>query len=46
MTDTLKPRDAKDVEAAVHWALADGKALEMVGHGSKRAHRPAGADRR
>src|SRR3954467_3105853 len=36
MTDTLKPRDGKDVEAAVQWALADGKTLEIVGHGSKR----------
>ena len=37
MTDTLKPRDAKDVEAAVQRALAEGKTLEVVGHGSKRA---------
>ena len=37
MTDTLKPRDAKDVEEAVRWALAEGKTLEIVGHGSKRA---------
>src|ERR1043165_691083 len=36
MADTLKPRDAKDVEAAVQWALAEGKTLEVVGHGSKR----------
>ena len=36
MTDTLKPRDGKDVEAAVQWALAEGKTLEIVGHGSKR----------
>src|SRR3954447_461210 len=36
MTDLLKPRDAKDVEAAVQWALAEGKTLEFVGHGSKR----------
>src|SRR5690242_12521983 len=36
MTDTLKPRDAKDVEAAVQWALAEGKTLEVVGQGSKR----------
>src|SRR3954466_14734225 len=36
MTSTLKPRDAKDVEAAVAWALAEGKTLEVVGHGSKR----------
>jgi len=37
MTDPLKPRDAKDVEAAVQWALADGKTLEVVGRGTKRA---------
>jgi glycolate oxidase FAD binding subunit len=36
MTDTLKPRDGKDVEAAVQWALAEGKTLEIVGQGSKR----------
>jgi glycolate oxidase FAD binding subunit len=36
MTDFLKPRDGKDVEAAVQWALAGGKTLEIVGHGSKR----------
>src|SRR5215475_2167030 len=33
----LKPRDAADVEQAVQWALAGGKTLEVVGHGSKRA---------
>ena len=36
MSDTLKPRDGKDVEAAVQWALAEDKTLEVVGHGSKR----------
>ncbi|MGP0091517.1 MAG: glycolate oxidase subunit GlcE [Xanthobacteraceae bacterium] len=36
MTDILKPRDPKDVEAAVRWALAQGKALEVIGAGSKR----------
>src|SRR5213595_2834621 len=36
MTDLLKPRDAKDVEAALAWALAENKTLEIVGHGSKR----------
>lgn len=36
MTDTLKPRDAAEVEAAVQWALGAGKTLEIVGHGSKR----------
>src|ERR1700720_2805350 len=45
MTTTLKARDAKDVEEAVRWAAADGKALEIVGHGSKRAlGRPAQFD--
>jgi len=37
MTDTLRPRDAKDVAGAIEWALADGKTLEVIGHGSKRA---------
>jgi glycolate oxidase FAD binding subunit len=37
MTDNLKPRDAAEVEQAVNWALAGGKTLEIVGHGSKRA---------
>src|SRR6185437_17120517 len=36
MADTLQPRDAKEVEAAVQWLLAEGKAAEIVGHGSKR----------
>src|SRR6188508_226992 len=36
MTDLLKPRDAQDVEAAVGWALAEAKTLEIVGRGSKR----------
>jgi glycolate oxidase FAD binding subunit len=45
MADDLKPRDAKDVEAAVQWALAEGKALEVAGQGSKRAvGRPAQTD--
>jgi glycolate oxidase FAD binding subunit len=43
MTDTLKVRDPKDVEEAVQWALGAGRApgagraLEVLGHGSKRA---------
>ena len=37
MSDTLKPRDGKDAEAAVQWALAEGKTLEVMGQGSKRA---------
>ncbi|MBX9772840.1 MAG: FAD-binding protein [Xanthobacteraceae bacterium] len=45
MTDTLKPRDGKDVESAVQGALAEGKSLEIAGHGSKRAiGRPAQTD--
>jgi glycolate oxidase FAD binding subunit len=45
MADTLQPRDAKDVEAAVQWVLAEGKATEIVGHGSKRViGRPAQTD--
>jgi len=36
MNENLKPRDAAEVEQAVQWALAGGKALEIVGHGSKR----------
>ena len=37
MADTLKPRDAAEVEQAIRSALAGGKALEVVGHGTKRA---------
>jgi len=37
MTDTLKPRDAKEVEAAVQGAVAGGQTLELVGQGTKRA---------
>jgi glycolate oxidase FAD binding subunit len=37
MADTLKPRDAKEVEATIGWALAEGKTLELIGHGTKRA---------
>jgi glycolate oxidase FAD binding subunit len=45
MTDTLKPRDGKDVEEAVRWALAEGKRLEIVGHGTKREFgRPSQSD--
>jgi glycolate dehydrogenase FAD-binding subunit len=45
MTDALKPRDAKDVEAAVQWAAAGQKALEVVGGGSKRGiGRPSQSD--
>jgi len=45
LTDVLKPRDAKEVEAAVRWALGDDKALEVTGAGSKRAiGRPSQTD--
>ncbi|MGB7077763.1 MAG: FAD-binding protein, partial [Xanthobacteraceae bacterium] len=38
MTDSiLNPRDAKDVERAIQWALANGKTFEVAGRGSKRA---------
>ena len=33
----LKPNNAAEVEEAVRWALSDGKALEVVGRGTKRA---------
>jgi glycolate oxidase FAD binding subunit len=45
MADTHQARDAKDVEAAVQWALAQKKSLEIIGHGTKRAlGRPAQVD--
>ena len=45
MTDTLKPRDGKDAEEAVRWALANDKALEVMGAGTKRAiGRPSQTD--
>jgi glycolate oxidase FAD binding subunit len=37
MSENLKPRDHAEVEAAINWALSGGKALEIVGRGSKRA---------
>ena len=37
MADTLKPRDAEEVEDTIRWALAGAKTLEVVGHGTKRA---------
>jgi glycolate oxidase FAD binding subunit len=37
MADNLKPRDAKEVEQAVQWALGNDKTLEVVGRGSKRS---------
>jgi len=45
MADTLKPRDAKEVEDAVRWALGNDKALEVAGQGSKRGlGRPSQTD--
>jgi glycolate oxidase FAD binding subunit len=45
MADTLKPRDSKEVEDAVRWALGNDKALELAGHGTKRAiGRPSQTD--
>ncbi len=45
MTDVLKPRDAKEVEDAVRWALGNDKALEVAGQGTKRAiGRPSQTD--
>ena len=34
--DTLKVRDAKDVEQVVRAAIASDQPLEIIGHGSKR----------
>src|SRR5271170_8050174 len=36
MANTLKPRDAMEVEQTIQWALAEAKALEVVGRGTKR----------
>jgi glycolate oxidase FAD binding subunit len=45
VSDILKPRDAKDVEDAVVWALGGGKTLEIAGQGSKRGiGRPSQSD--
>jgi glycolate oxidase FAD binding subunit len=45
MADTLKPRDAKEVEEAVRWALGNDKPLELVGQGTKRTvGRPSQTD--
>jgi len=33
---TLTPRDSKDVEEAVRWALGHGKTLDIIGAGTKR----------
>ncbi|MEZ5788251.1 MAG: FAD-binding protein [Xanthobacteraceae bacterium] len=45
MTDTIKPRDAKEVEQAVQWAVGEKTSLELIGQGSKRTlGRPAQTD--
>jgi glycolate oxidase FAD binding subunit len=45
MTDMLKPRDGKEVEEAVRWALANDKPLEVAGQGTKRSiGRPSQTD--
>jgi glycolate oxidase FAD binding subunit len=45
MPDDLRARDAKDVEAAVQWALTESKSLEIIGQGTKRmVGRPAQSD--
>lgn len=36
MSDSLIPRDAGEVKAAIQWALAGGKTLEVAGRGTKR----------
>jgi glycolate oxidase FAD binding subunit len=36
MAENVKPRDAAEVEQAILGAIAGGKTLEIVGHGSKR----------
>ena len=37
MSEPLRPHEAREVEEAIAWALGQGKALEIVGRGSKRA---------
>jgi glycolate oxidase FAD binding subunit len=37
MPADLRPRDAAEVEQVIQWALGEGKALEVVGRGTKRA---------
>jgi glycolate oxidase FAD binding subunit len=45
MADRLKPRDSRDAEEAVLWALSEGKTLEIAGQGSKRGiGRPSQSD--
>jgi glycolate oxidase FAD binding subunit len=45
MADTIKPRDSKEVEETVRWALGNDKPLELAGQGTKRAiGRPSQTD--
>jgi glycolate oxidase FAD binding subunit len=37
MLGLVKPRDGKELEQAIQWALAGGKTFEVVGRGTKRA---------
>jgi len=37
MSEPVRPQDPKQVEEAISWALAQGKTLELIGRGSKRA---------
>jgi glycolate oxidase FAD binding subunit len=37
MTANLRPSDAGEVEQTIRWAVAEGKTLDVVGRGSKRA---------
>jgi glycolate oxidase FAD binding subunit len=36
VTEPLAPRDSNDVAAALSWALAEGRPVDVVGQGSKR----------
>src|ERR1044071_3682125 len=45
MTDVFKPRDGRDAEETVRWALDHDKPLEVAGQGTKRAiGRPSQTD--
>jgi glycolate oxidase FAD binding subunit len=45
MSDTLKPRDAQEVEETVRYALGNDTPLELIGQGSKRrVGRPSQTD--
>ena len=37
MDNILEPSNGAEVEEAIQWAIADGKTLELVGRGTKRA---------